>query len=84
MSECAAQSFSGISPAKFACLVANAAKQGIKIDGNHGSASKSGITIAWNYDSEGGDLTIQCTETPFYLGCDQVNSIIQELVNGCP
>ena len=84
MSGCAAQSFSGISPARFTCLIARAAEQGINIVGNHGSASKGGITIAWNYDPATGNLTIQCMDSPFYVGCDQVNASIHELVSGCP
>ncbi len=84
MGECAPQLFSGISPARFACLAAKAAEQGIKIDGNSGSSATNGITIAWNYDSDTGNLTIHCTASPFYVGCGQVNSSIHDLVDSCP
>jgi hypothetical protein len=83
MGQCAAQVFSNVSAAQFQCLVAKAAAQNIIISGNSGSASKDGITIAWNYDPGTQTLTLQCTDSPFYLPCGTINSTIHDLVDSC-
>jgi hypothetical protein len=81
---CAAQVFSGITDARFQCLVAKASANGIAISGNSGSASKDGITIAWNFDPGSQTLTLQCTATPFFLPCSVINGKIHEMVDACP
>jgi len=83
MGQCAAQVFSGISPAQFSCLVSQAAAQNIAIAGNSGTASKDGITVIWNYEPATQNLTIQCTDSPWYLPCGSINSKIHDLVDGC-
>jgi len=83
MSQCAAQVFTGVSPQKFACLQGKAATQGIAINGDQGSASKDGITVAWNYEAGSETLTIQCTSAPFFLNCGTINSTIHNLVDSC-
>jgi hypothetical protein len=81
---CDPQVFSGITDARFQCLVAKAAENGIAISGNSGSASKDGITIAWNFDPESGSLTLQCTAAPAFVPCSIVNGRLQQLVASCP
>lgn len=83
MAGCAADSFTNFSPAAFKCLAAKAAKYGVKIDSDSGSASSTGFTIAWNYDRAGSKLTIQCTKKPIIIGCGTVRSQVKEQVQDC-
>jgi hypothetical protein len=83
MSECAAQTFSGVTQDQFAYLRAKAEAQGISIEGNSGSASKDGMTISWEFSPEAGTLTIQCTASPFYVTCGTINAKLHELVDSC-
>jgi hypothetical protein len=83
MAGCDVQTFSGITPEHFACLLQKAQSSGINISGNSGTASQDGITIAWNYDPASQVLTIQCTEKPVFLLCGVITSQITDLVNNC-
>ena len=84
MAGCASQTFSGITQARFDCLVQKAQAAGIAIAGNVGEASKDGVTVRWQFDPANQALELQCTASPFFLSCDTVNGKIQDLVNGCP
>ena len=75
--------FSGITQSHFACLLQKAQSSGINISGNSGTASGSGITIAWNYDPAAERLTVQCTDKPVFVGYGVILSQIRELVNNC-
>jgi hypothetical protein len=77
------QTFSGITPQHFEWLVQKAQAAGINISGNSGTASRSGITIAWEYDPAAQKLVVQCTDKPVYVGCGTILSQIRELVNNC-
>jgi len=83
MPQCDPQIFPDITPEQFACLVAKAAAQGIEIAGNSGSASRDGVTIAWDYDDAGQILTLQCTASPFFIPCNMINARLQGLVDSC-
>jgi len=83
MASCEVQTFSGITEEHFACLLQKAQSAGINICGNSGTATGSGITIAWNYDPGAQKLTIQCTDKPVFLGCGVITSQIRDLVNNC-
>ena len=83
MSACAAQVFIGITREKFTCLQGKAAEQGIAIDDDQGTVSKDGVTGTWNFDSASQTLTIQCTSSPFFLGCGTINGAIHNFVDSC-
>lgn len=83
MSGCPQRSYANISAAAFSCLVAKAAEYGVIISGDSGSASAHGFDITWNYDRAAGDLTLQCTDKPFIIGCGTVNSRMDQVVNDC-
>jgi hypothetical protein len=74
---CAAQHFTGISPERFAALSQKAKGSGIDITGDSGTTTKFGVTVTWTYDPQAQELTIQCTEKPFFLSCDDINGRIQ-------
>jgi hypothetical protein len=77
------QTFSGITQEHFAWLVRKAQSAGINIFGNSGTVSRSGITIAWDYDPSAQKLMVQCTDKPGFVGCGVILSQIRELVNNC-
>lgn len=84
MSGCDAQSFSGVTQEHFDCLVQKAQSSfGIAINGDTGSASRNGITIAWGYNRASQSLTIQCTEKPAFLICGIITSQVSDMVNSC-
>jgi hypothetical protein len=84
MGSCAKQTFTNISQQQFSCIVQQAQSNfGISIGGNSGTASKSGVTVAWNYDPNAQTLDIQCTDAPFFLGCGTINSKIHDIVDSC-
>jgi hypothetical protein len=84
MAGCASQTFSGITQARFDCLVQKAQADGIAISGNVGVASKDSITISWNFDPVSQTLELQCTDAPFFVSCETINGKINDLVDGCP
>jgi hypothetical protein len=84
MSECAAQLFSNFSPDRFARLTANAAADGLSIDGPTGTFTHTGVTVNWTYDATSESLTIQCIKAPFFPGCGSINSSIHNLIDSCP
>ena len=83
MAGCSADSFSNVSAAAFNCIVAKAAKYGVTINKDSGSSSASGFTISWNYERAATQLTIQCTDKPFWAPCKTVKSTVKEQVQSC-
>ena len=83
MAGCSADTFSNVSPAAFKCLVAKAAKYGVTIGGDSGSAESNGFKISWNYDRAASKLTIQCTDKPFWAPCSTVKGQVKEEVQAC-
>ena len=79
---CDAQTFSGVTQDQFSGLMQKAQAAGIGISGNSGTASQSGVTMTWNYDPASQVLTIQCTDSPFFIPCATINSKINDLVKG--
>lgn len=83
MAGCAADSFNNVSAAAFKCLAAKAAKYGVKIDSDSGSASTSGFTISWTYERAASKLTIQCLKKPALILCGIVRSQVKSQVQDC-
>lgn len=88
MAACAAQVFSGITQARFDCLVQTASPHGIVIGGNQGqTVVHHGIvnaTISWDYDPATQTLTLQYLNPSFLAPCDKVNGMLHDLVESCP
>lgn len=85
MSACAVQTFPNVSPSKWACLKAKISANGYPVTADQGSTTANGFTIAWNYDSATQELSIQCTDSPWYAACGLVNAKIHDLFDqsGC-
>jgi hypothetical protein len=84
MAECPIQTFSGITQARFNCLVLKAQATGITISGNAGTATKDGITLRWQFDPAAQTLDLQCTNSPFFIPCELINTKIHDMMNACP
>lgn len=83
MGACAMQSFNNVTAEVWQCGI-NAAKQyGVNITSNKGQATKSGFTVAWNYDPNTEICQLQCTDSPWIVPCSVINSQIDHAVNGC-
>jgi hypothetical protein len=59
-------------------LVTEAQAQGIPITGDSGTASKFGVAVQWHWITN--VLTIQVTNTPFFISASSVENKIAELV----
>ena len=74
--------FDGITPAWLANIEARAQQQlGIVIDGNEGSATRSGITISWVYDPVELTLTVGDTHKPWFIPEGKIDEELTALVN---
>jgi hypothetical protein len=74
--------YTGITSAWLASIEAKAQQQlGITIDGNEGSATKSGITISWVYDPIELTLTVGDTHKPWFIPESKIDEELTALVN---
>jgi hypothetical protein len=83
MSACAMLRYNSVTPTAWQSGIAIAATYGVKIATAVGSATASGVTLAWNYDPAEKTLSIQCTDKPFWAPCSLVNSKINDAVESC-
>ena len=81
MSSCATQVFEGVTPDKWDLLVSKAKALGVEIDSDSGSYSRDGFTGQWDYDRATNELSIQCTDKPFFIACGLVNSKVHEYLD---
>ncbi len=83
MAACEEQGFSGVTSEHFASFAAKAESLGMPgLNGhqNSGQATKSGVTIRWDFNPADGTLKVQCTESPMLLPCALINAKIKEAV----
>ena len=83
MAGCKERSYTNVTAAAFNCLVAKAKENGVTISGDSGTAGAKGIKISWNYNRAAKTLKLTCTAKPVIISCSQVNSRMDEVVNGC-
>jgi hypothetical protein len=81
---CATQTFTGVSQARFNCLVQKAQGEGINITGNIGQVTSDGLTIRWSFNPVAQTLELQCMGKPFFLSCGIVNGKLHDAVDECP
>jgi hypothetical protein len=72
--------FNGVSAQQFAALAVKARGAGIALESNTGRAMKFGAEVAWNYQPEGGQLTLECLQTPFFLSPEAVLAELEAMV----
>ncbi|HXP40265.1 MAG TPA: hypothetical protein VN833_08325 [Candidatus Acidoferrales bacterium] len=82
MGQCAAQTFSNITPDKWLALQTKAAANQVILNGDSGESTQQGFTFSWNYDALSATLTIQCLNHPLWAPCGAVNSKLHDLVEG--
>jgi hypothetical protein len=81
MSACAMQTFNNVNQVAWqSAKQAVAAKFGVQITTDFGNISSDGFTVHWNYDPATGTLSIQCTDSPFFIPCSAINSEIHDMV----
>ena len=81
MSACAMQTFNNLTQAAWqSAKEAVAAKFGVQITTDSGNISSQGFTVHWDYDAPTGTLSIQCTDSPFFIPCSAINSEIHDMV----
>lgn len=83
MSSCAMLSYNNVTSAAFDCCKATAARYGVTINGNTGSASSHGFTVKWNYNPGAQTLSLQCTDSPWWAPCSTINGKINDAVEDC-
>lgn len=83
MAGCAAQRFTGVGPAVFACLQSKGAAGGVPMAGATGQATTMGVTVRWDYDATAETLVLECTDAPFFVPCSTVTERLKSLVEGC-
>ena len=74
------QVFTGITPDQFGRMAEKAREAGIDLNGNSGTASKFGVEIAWDYQPEKQELTIQTLKAPFFLSAADLDARIRSMV----
>jgi hypothetical protein len=81
MAACEEQGFTGVTSGHFATFAEKAASLGMPgLQGHSGQASRSGVTIRWEFNAAEKTLTVQCTEAPMLLPCALINAKIRDAV----
>jgi hypothetical protein len=81
---CAVLTYSGVDPSKWACARDTVSREyGIRIDSDHGEASKRGFTLKWTYEAGAQTLQIQCSKKPFLVPCGVINDRINAAADKC-
>jgi hypothetical protein len=76
--------YSRVDASMWACAKEMASREyGIRIESDHGEASKRGFRLKWTYDASEETLQIQCTRKPFFVSCDKVNNRIKGAAEKC-
>ena len=84
MSACQQQIFNGVTQSRWDCIKQTIqTRTGVEIGTDSGTASKSGFTFQWNFDSAAQTLTIQCMEKPAFIPCESIESRLTAIVDGC-
>jgi hypothetical protein len=82
MSACAMLTFNNVTPDAWKCVQTAAAQYGVT-GADTGQATVNGFTVAWSYDPGAQTLQIQCTDSPWFVGCSTINSHIHDAVEKC-
>ncbi len=56
---------------------------GIAVDGDQGTATAMGTTLAWDYQREKQQLTITCTAKPMLLSCEMIYNHLGGMLKRC-
>jgi hypothetical protein len=81
MSACAMQTFNNVTQAAWqSANQAVATKFGVQITTDADNISSDGFAVNWNYDARTEMLSIECTDSPFFIPCSAINSEIHDIV----
>jgi hypothetical protein len=82
MSACSMLTFTNVAQAAWDNLKQIGTNYGVPITSDAGSVSKDGFTVTWNYNAAAQTLAIQCTESPLLVSCSEINSQINNHIEG--
>lgn len=72
--------FKNVSPGKYGRLQEKARAAGIEMQGSSGSAAKFGAEVAWNYNPDSQELTLQVLSVPFFMKEEDIEARMRALV----
>jgi hypothetical protein len=81
MGQCAAQTFSNITPQKWSALQAKLAAEHIQLTGDSGQVTQDGYTFTWAYQPGTSALTIQCLDHPWYTSCGMITDRLHHWID---
>jgi hypothetical protein len=82
MGQCAAQTFSNITPDRWLTLQTNAAANQVIVSGDSGEITQQGFTFSWHYDVLSATLTIRCLNRPLWRHAAPSIAKVHDLVEG--
>jgi hypothetical protein len=84
MSACAMLTYNNVTQGAWQSVKQTVATQyGIQITTDAGTSSAHGFTVHWNYEAGTQILSVQCTDSPFFVRCSTINSEINDKLEAC-
>jgi hypothetical protein len=82
-SGCEPIKFINVTPERFECMKETLQDAGITVPpGNEGELSGQGFTADFEWDGES-NITIQVTDKPFFVSCEDIDQELIQFVNVC-
>ena len=84
MAGCDPQVFTGVTREMLECFSGSVESAfGLALEGDSGSASAMGTTLAWSYDLAAEQLTLTCEAKPMFLGCRDIYEHLGKMLETC-
>ncbi len=84
MAGCEAQVYEGVTGEMLQCLSESIESAfGLALQGDSGSASAMGTTLAWSYEAASLRLTLTCTARPMMLSCNAIYEHLGKMLDRC-
>lgn len=75
---CEPRVYENVTVEQFVKLADRARDHGILLQGNSGFLDVHHCQMVWSYEGE--RVIIQCLKKPFFVGCEQINTALDELL----
>ena len=84
MAGCDPQVFTAVTREMLECFSGSVESAfGLALEGDSGSASAMGTTLAWNYESSTQQLTLTCEARPMFLPCKDIYEHLGRMLDKC-
>ena len=81
---CEPHLYSDVTPTMLDCFSESVQSAfGIAVEGDQGTATTMGTTLAWDYQRDQQQLTITCTAKPMLLSCEMIYSHLGGMLKRC-